>query len=147
MVQETAEKLVSLMSLQASVNTTEDAAGGHYIVNIEAGEENGLLIGRRGETLLSLQFMLSVLTKEALEEGERVLVNVGDWREKQELYLKELAHETAQRAKDTQEPQPLYNLSAAQRRIVHMELSEDNSVLTESIGEGDERYLVVKPKS
>ncbi len=64
---------------------------------------------------------------------------------KNEDYLNNLAEQTAQRAKETNEPQNLYNLNSAQRRIIHMCLSEDKETETESLGEGQERYLVVKP--
>jgi spoIIIJ-associated protein len=79
-------------------------------------------------------------------EWKRISVNVGDWREKQEEYLSEMAKVTAERAKQTGEPQNLYNLSPSQRRIIHIALSEDKEIETESVGEGEERYLVVKPK-
>ena len=72
--------------------------------------------------------------------------NVGDWREKQEEHLRILAKEAAERAKETGNPQPIYNLTPSQRRIVHMELTNDKEVVTESTGEGDERYLVISPK-
>jgi len=71
---------------------------------------------------------------------------VGDWRERQEEQLVKMASEVAERAKQTGEPQPLYNLTPAQRRVVHLELEKDSEVTTESTGEGNERYLVVKPK-
>lgn len=117
------------------------------VVNINAGDETGLLIGRHGETVNSLQTILALILRQKLGEWKRVLVNVGDWREKQEDKLKTIAEQAAQRAIETGEAQPIYNLTAAQRRIIHMELSENKEVATESTGEGKDRYLVVKPKS
>lgn len=146
-IRETAEKILSLMAVKSEVVVEEDKENSVFLVKIEAGEENGLLIGRRGETIASLQFITSILLREELGEGTRVVVNVGDWKEKQEDYLKNLATETAQRAKESGEAQPLYNLTPAQRRVVHLELSENSDVVTESTGEGDERYLIVKPKA
>lgn len=145
-VKEIAEKLLTLMGVKGEVGVEEDKESSIFLVNIEAGEENGLLIGRRGETIASLQFITSILLREELGEGTRVVVNVGDWKEKQDDYLKSLATETALRAKESGEAQPLYNLTPSQRRIVHLELSQNPDVTTESTGEGDERYLVVKPK-
>jgi spoIIIJ-associated protein len=75
------------------------------------------------------------------------VVNVGDYREKEEDYLKSLAASTAQRARETKEPQNLYNLKPWQRRIIHLALSEEKDLTTESMGEGEERYLIIKPKS
>lgn len=146
-VKDLAEKLLSLMATEAGVKVAEDKENGVVVVDIDAKEETGLLIGRRGETLMSIQMILGLMVRQKLGEAERVVVNVGDWREKEEERLRELAASAAQRAKETGEPQPLYNLLPAQRRVVHIALAEDADVETESVGEGEERYLVVKPKA
>lgn len=146
LIQEAAQELLVLMGTKALVETNEDVEGQSFVVNIKTDEETGLLIGRRGETLSSFQTILSLLVRQRVGDWERVVVNVGDWREKEEERLKVLAQGAAERAKENKEPQPLYNLTASQRRIVHLFLSEDESVETESVGEGEERYLVVKPK-
>jgi len=145
-LQKIADKLLSLMSTKATAEVVYDKANEAYVVNVEAGDETGLLIGKKGETLMSLQTMLGILFKQKTDEWNRVVVNVGDYREKEEDYLKGLATTTAQRAKETKEPQSLYNLTPGQRRVVHMTLSEDEDIETESVGEGNERYLVVKAK-
>jgi len=140
-----AEELFSLMSLSdAKIDVEYDKENEAYVVNVDAPDETGLLIGKKGETLTSLQVVFGVLLKQKVGEWNRVVVNVGDYREKEEEYLRNLAQSTAQRAKETGEPQSLYNLKSWQRRIVHMALSEDKDLTTESVGEGEERYLVVK---
>jgi spoIIIJ-associated protein len=90
--------------------------------------------------------ILGIMLKQKTGEWARVLVNIGDYREKEEDYLKNLAEGAAARAKETGEPQTLYNLKAGQRRIIHMFLTQDKEVETESQGEGSERYLLIKPK-
>lgn len=115
-------------------------------VNVKTDQDTGLLIGRRGETLGAIQSFLSLGARQHLGDWVRVVVNIGDWRDKEEERLKDLAAQVADRAKSTGESQTLYNLTAGQRRIVHMALSEDKEVETSSEGEGSERYLVVKPK-
>ncbi len=139
-----ADKLLGLMAVEAKVEVIEEEGG--YTLNIEAGEANGLLIGRRGETLSSLQFIISISLREELGEDTRVFVNVGDWKEKQEDYLNGIATEAAKKVRETKEPYPLYNLNASQRRIVHMQLANETDLVTESTGEGEERYLIVKLK-
>ena len=139
-----AEELLSLMGTKANATISYDKANECYLVNIDGGDETGLLIGKRGETLLSLQTILGILLKQKTGEWERVTVNVGDYLEKEEEYLKNLAQSAATRAKETGEPQSLYNLKPNQRRIIHLSLSEDKEITTESVGEGEERYLVVK---
>jgi spoIIIJ-associated protein len=142
-----AEELFSLMSIaKAKIEVDYDKENEAYVVSVEAPEETGLLIGKKGETLSSLQTVLGVLLKGKVGEWNRVVVNVGDYREKEEEYLRNLATSTAGRAKETGQPQNLYNLKPWQRRIVHMALSEDKDLTTESMGEGEERYLVVKAK-
>jgi len=145
-VQKQAEELLSLMGTKAKAEVSYDAENESFVVSVVTDEETGLLIGRHGETLNSLQSILGMMVRQETGEWKRVLVNVGDWREKQEEYLTEMAKTTAERAKATGEPQPLYNLTPAQRRVIHLALSENSEVETESQGEGEERYLVVKPK-
>lgn len=145
-LEELANKLLSLMGTKAKAEVKEDKENQTFIVEIDAGEETGLLIGRRGETLNSIQSVLGMMLRQKFEEWSRVVVNVGDWREKQEDYLKGIAEQAATKAKETGEPQAIYNLSPAERRIIHLTLSEDPGVETESTGEEAERYLVVKPK-
>jgi spoIIIJ-associated protein len=145
-LQKLTEELLSLMSTKAKAETSYDKGNEAFNVNIDAGDETGLLIGKKGETLLGIQTILGFLLKQKTGEWARILVNVGDYREKEEGYLKDLAVSTAQRAKETGEPQNLYNLKAWQRRVVHMALSEDKDITTESEGEGEERFLIIKPK-
>ena len=140
------EELLELMSTRAKVDVSFDKENDALVVDIDAGEETGLLIGKKGETLASIQTILGILLKQKTGEWTRVVVNVGDYRQKEEDYLRNLAAATAQRAKETGEPQSLYNLKPWQRRVVHMALSEDAETSTESLGEGEERYLIVKPK-
>lgn len=145
-VESLANELLSLMGTDARATVYEDKENEAIRVDILTEDETGLLIGRRGETLNSLQAILGMMVKQKTGKWTRVIVNIGDWREKQEGYLRNLAKETAQKAKETGQEQPLYNLSPGQRRIIHLELSNDPEVESLSYGEGEERYLVIKPK-
>lgn len=146
-IEESATKLLSLMGSRAKVSTFFDEGNQAVLINLETDDETGLLIGRQGETLMAIQTILGMIARKNFEEWVRIIVNVGDWREKQELRLKELAAQTGLRAKETGEPQYLYNLTPNQRRIIHLTLSEDKELETESQGEGKERYLIVRKKS
>jgi spoIIIJ-associated protein len=145
-VKDLAEELLCLMGTSAKVDVSEDKENEAVVVNIQTESERGLLIGHHGETLNAIQAALGMILRRETGEWVRVIVNIGDWRERQEEQLKKLALEVAERAKQTGEPQPLYNLTPAQRRVIHLELSGDEQITTESTGEGTERYLVVKPK-
>ena len=145
-VEEYATELLSLMGTSAKIEVHEDKSNEAIKVDIKSEEELGLIIGKRGETLISIQSVLGMMVRQKTSEWVRIIVNVGDWREKEEQYLENLAMQTADRTKDTGEAQELYNLSSSQRRIVHMVLSEVDGIETESLGEGKGRYLIVKPK-
>lgn len=146
-VSEAADRLLTLMGTKASARVYEDKDNEAIRVDIETQDETGLLIGRHGETLASIETALGMMIRQSVGEWVRVIVNVGDWRERQEDHLKEIAQQAQERAIQTGESQPIYNLTPAQRRIIHLALAESKEVETESQGEGLERYLVIKPKN
>ncbi len=145
-LKEVAEKLFALMTTDVKINTSYDEDEGVFVVDIDAGDATGLLIGKRGETLLSIQNVLAILFKQKTGEWEKIIVNVGDYRQKEEEYLKNLADNTAQRAVETGSPQNLYSLKAWQRRVIHLFLADNKDVTTTSEGEGEDRYLIISPK-
>jgi spoIIIJ-associated protein len=117
-----------------------------FRVHIET-EETGLLIGYHGRTLESFQIILGLLVSRELGKWVRVYVNVNDYREKREETLMLMAQRAAQRALTMGRPVELANLSASERRVIHLTLSGDEQVETESVGEGLRRVLIVKPKT
>lgn len=145
-LKEITEKLFDLMMVKVKVDVDFDKKDEAFVVNVDAGDTTGLLIGKRGETLLSIQNILAVLFKQEQGEWKKIVVNVGDYRQKEEEYLKNLATSTAERAIETNSPQNLYNLKPWQRRVIHMFLSENKEVTTTSEGEEEERYLIITPK-
>lgn len=145
-LEEITKELFKLLSVKSKATVDEDKENDAFVVNIQADDESGLLIGSRGRTLQSLQTILGLMLRQRLGDWKRVIVDVADWREKEEERLKDLAEKTAERAVTTGEPQNLYNLTPSQRRIVHMALSENSDIETESQGEGNDRFLVVSSK-
>ncbi len=144
-IQKLAQELLDLSGVKSKVTVTEQE-NDVFEVNINAEGEAGLLIGFRGENISAIQTLLGIMVKNKLGEWKRIVVNVGDYREKQENKLKDLGNSAADRAIETKEPQPIYNLNATQRRIVHMHLADRGDVTSESEGEEPNRYLVVSPK-
>lgn len=137
-------KILKLMGTDAEASFSYSEENDEILVEIKTSSETGLLIGHRGETINALQSIIGMIIRRNMGEWTRVIVNIGDWRAKQEDYLKGLANQSAERAKETGEPQTLYNLTPSQRRVVHLALAEDKDIETESHGEEGERYLVVK---
>lgn len=142
-IKKTTTKLFELMDIKVSFDISEDKDNNAILINIDKSDEAGLIIGKKGENLESIQNIISLFIKSKTDEWKRVLVNVADWREKQDERVKELALKVAERVRETSETQNLYNLNAAQRRIVHITLAEFPDIKTESVGEGNERYLKV----
>lgn len=137
--------LFALIGTEADVVVTKEEDV--YKVDINPKDQAGLIIGHKGETLAAIEMFLAMALKKSKEEWVKVVVNVGDWKEKQDDYLKSIADQAAQRARETGEAQPLYNLTPSQRRTIHLYLGESNDIETESMGEGTERYLVIKAKA
>lgn len=119
----------------------EDGIG----INITS-EDPGIIIGYHGETLESLQLLLSLYMSKKLGEFKRVTLEVGDYRKNREDWLKKLAIDSKEKALSEGREVKLEELKAWERRIVHMMLADDKEVVSESMGEGRERALVIKPK-
>ncbi len=139
-----AKELFSLLGVDASLQAgeTED---GDLLLNVDVTENRGILIGKRGENLSSIRTFLQHAFYNKVGRWRYVKVTIGDWLKRQEEYLLPLAEKAAQKAKETGQPQQLYNLSAEQRRIIHLAISRMEGVISESVGEGRERCLVIKP--
>ena len=138
-----AEELLGKLGLTAKIVVSEGEEEG-FLIDIN-GEELGALIGYHGETLSSLQLFLNLLTHRKIGEWRRVLVDIGGYRKEREQKLFDLARRTADRVRFLQEPIPLTPMPAFERRLVHLALSEEEGVKTESEEEGWQRRVVVKP--
>lgn len=140
--------LLELMGIEAVIKTEINQKEERKIVNIVIeGDDLGLLIGYRGNTLRSIQRIFSQIMYNKLEDDVSVLVDVNGYREKRESYLKSLAQKAANQAKESGQDVELTPLSSYERRIIHITLKEDEEVSTESKGEGSERRVVVKINS
>ncbi len=143
-VKQITEEFTNKLEIKASVSVAIDETGA-YRVHLET-EETGLLIGYHGKTLESFQILLGIIVSKQLNSWVKVYVNVGDYRAKREETLVHMAIAAAERAFSLGRPVELSNLSASERRVVHVTLSGDERVVTESVGEGSFRTLLVKPK-
>jgi spoIIIJ-associated protein len=139
-------ELFRLLGIKASFEISFEKEDLLFKIDIKETENAGLLIGKHGETLAAIQSFLGIALRQKLGQEVKVVLNIGDWRQKQEERLFSLAQAAAERAKATGEPQNLYNLKPYQRRLVHLQFADDKEVQTESVGEGEERYLVIKTR-
>ena len=127
-----------------TLRSAHDPQSGGPQVDIE-GEDAGLLIGRRGETLRSLQFIVNIIVNRSREESVRVLLDVEEYRLRRQRALEELAQRVANKVAATGRSISLEPMPPAERRLVHMALSDHPSVTTESSGWGNGRRVSINP--
>lgn len=140
---EETEKLLSAVGVNGSVSLEEEE--NVYSAHI-ATEENALLIGKHGNTLSSFEHILALIVAKKLGEFVRVVVEVGGYRKEREEYLKDLATRLRDDVAQTGIEKTIRGLKPWERRVVHLVLSEDSAVATESTGDGRDRILVIKKK-
>ena len=110
------------------------------------GGNTGILIGRKGQTLDAMQFLADKIINRQSEARVRVKVDIEGYMETRKANLKHLALKMAEKAKKTGRPATINQMSAQDRRIVHLALKEDAQVRTQSMGDGYYRRLVIFPK-
>ncbi|MDE0745766.1 MAG: protein jag [SAR202 cluster bacterium] len=143
---EVIKNLVSHMDVDVVVNLKEadNEETGGPVFEIE-GDDSGLLIGRKGETLRSLQFLTRFIVGRQTGERANISLDVEGYDERRKQSLANLASRVAQRVVKTGRSIELEPMSARERRLVHIALAENSEVYTESSGEGRDRKVVVIP--
>ena len=145
---EVVNKLLSTAGARtlATLRVARDPDTGGPIVDI-TGEDSGLLIGRQGETLRALQFLVNTLVRKRMQqESVRVVLDIERYRERRHNSLRELAFRVADRVAQSGKAIPLEPMQAAERRVIHVALAEHPRVTTESSGVGDGRRVTITPK-
>ncbi|OGF99267.1 hypothetical protein A2Y99_04155 [Candidatus Gottesmanbacteria bacterium RBG_13_37_7] len=117
----------------------------HYIVSLKT-EETGLLIGRHGEILNSLQLITGIVLYKKLGKWVRVVLDIGDYRKTREASVKEMAMRIVKEVEESNTAVTLPYLTPLERRAVHVLLTDHQNVETESVGEGKDRRLIIKPR-
>jgi spoIIIJ-associated protein len=116
-------------------------------LNIQGINENlGLLIGRRGETLSALQLLVSLIVGHRTKHRMRISIDAENYRERREENLRSLALRVAQQVRNYRRSIALEAMPPHERRIVHIALADSKDISTESIGEGDQRRVVISLK-
>ncbi len=140
----TLDEILSFMSINPAV-AIEEADVNSYTIKIE-GENLNFLIGYRGESLESLQNLLNLIMYKQLNDWMRVVVDINGYRTQKQEKIEQIAKGFIDRvrflAKDVEMPP----MSPSERRLVHVFLQEYDDVTSESIGIGQNRRVVLKPK-
>ena len=143
---EVINNLISNMGVNVICNLrqsdSEDIGG--PVFEIE-GDDSGLLIGRKGETLRSLQFLVRYLVSKKTGQRANLSLDVEGYDERRRHSLSNLANRVSQRVVKTGRSIELEPMNARERRVVHMALSDRDDVFTESSGSGEDRRVVISP--
>jgi len=138
--------LLNAMHVDAAptIRSSGTDADNPTIIDIQ-GEDAGLIIGRRGETLRAFQYISNTILGRREDDAGPIIVDVEQYRDRREQQVNVLAERMAERATSSGLPVTLDAMSAADRRLVHVALAENKKVSTESTGEGMMRRVVVSP--
>jgi len=149
LVEKEVEELCSLLEVdcERSLSLEEGEEGVKYIKITFEGEDLGYMIGNRGRHLDSIQYVLQLMVGKMTEQDPnyRVLVDVGGYRKERNSHLEEMVLQKADDVRILGEAVELPPMKPADRRAVHMALSEYDDIITESEGEGRDRHIVIKP--
>jgi spoIIIJ-associated protein len=133
-----------LIGLSSQLETSVE--DGVHMVSIDTAGADGLLIGKRGQTLEALEHLMRRMVGKQLKRSVRMQVDVGGYRQRRVATLKNKAISMASRVKASGKEVQVEPLSAAERRIVHLALVGDPQVKTYTVGEGDLKNVVIAPQ-
>ena len=149
---EVLETLLAWLGVEASVvsQTKPPVEGGEEapgVVTMDVtGDDLGILIGRRGQTLAALQYVVRLIVTNQAKAHVPVVIDVEGYKQRRYGALQALAWRMAEQVKDRKRSFALEPMLAYERRIIHLALADDPDVTTESVGEGETRKVVIMPK-
>ncbi len=143
-VAENVRQIIEMLGVSATAEVSKE--DDTYVVDISS-EDSSLLIGKHGANLESLQFILAVRLKTLTGQDDfEIFVDVDNFRRQKEDRLEKMALQIAEKVGQTGTPEPLYDLSPSERRLIHTILTDNPQVTTISEGEGQDRHLIIKPR-
>ena len=144
------EELVTRMGIRAQVVIRQKVDAEEELPTVVldiVGDDLGILIGRRGETLAALQYITRLVVGRKTRRWHPLVVDVEQYKVRRERSLRQLAKRMAERVSFSQQPVALEAMPAYERRIVHLALRDHPTVTTQSVGEGDQRKVTIIPKT
>lgn len=145
------DDILQLLDIEADITIREPVTAGdgkdvvRAVIDI-TGDDLGLLIGRRGDTLLALQYLVNLIVTRRFPGPGGVTIDVEHYRHRREDQVVSLARRMADRVRQTGNAITLEPMSAAERRLVHMAIADDSELETNSIGEGENRKVVISAR-
>lgn len=139
-------QLLSQMGVTTTIEVTEE--GTTYHVQIADTDDSSLLIGRHGATLKSLQIVVDAILFKKYGESVDVVINVGDYRQRQKERIEEIAENVATKVKADKKSYSLQSFSSFERKMIHEYITNNHPELaSHSEGEGRERTLIIAYKN
>jgi spoIIIJ-associated protein len=142
-VREIVDTLLGLVGVQGKVELLSNELP--LALNIE-GDDLGILIGRRGQTLAALEYVAKLIVVRRLKAWVPLTIDVGGYKKHRRDSLQKLALYLAEQVKSRRRAMPLEPMPADERRIIHLTLADHPDVTTQSIGEGENRKVVILPR-
>ena len=147
------EELLQLLELPSKVTISdeftvngEDGDTASIGLNIE-GEDLGILIGRRGQTMVSLQYIIRLIMSHKMDVKIPIVLDVEGYKQRRCEGLRALAWKLADQVRSRRVPFTMEPMSAFERRVIHLALANNPDVTTESTGEGESRKVVIIPQN
>lgn len=137
------EDLLRLLEVEATVSLEQDPE--RIVLNIR-GDGSGLLIGRKGQTLDAMEYLINKIVHKDAEDKKRIVVDTENYRLRREDSLVSLAQRLGEKAKRLGRPVTISPMSAHDRRIIHLALQEDKALRTWSTGTGLYRKVIISPE-
>ncbi len=136
--------ILSGMDIKADLDVVKTESGIEIEIKNADDRDIGIIIGRRGETLDAIQYLVNLAQNKSVEEYTRVVIDINSYRKKREESLIRLAQKTAERAKRYKRNMRLEPMNPYERRIIHSALQKVNGVSTMSEGEEPYRRVIIK---
>jgi spoIIIJ-associated protein len=151
LAKEALEEMLHLMGIEGHVDVEQNVTlpgtdPVPFVLDIQGDEDLGVLIGRRGETLAALQYLTRLIVGQKTGRWVELVVDVQHYRARRGQALQNLALRMAEQVEETGRGVTLEAMPPAERRIVHLALRDHPHVMTHSIGEGENRKVMILPK-
>ena len=145
-IKKTVEELLEKMGFSAQVIVSDSAEDDGIVCDITTDADSHFLIGQHGTNLQAVQHLARLIVRKSVPEKIRFILDVNSYKQQRNQSVIEQAQIAANEAVSQHRAVIMKPMSTYERRIVHMELSKNPQISTESVGEGEERKIVVKPK-
>ncbi|TSC94895.1 MAG: spoIIIJ-associated protein [Candidatus Berkelbacteria bacterium Athens1014_28] len=148
-IQKSVKEILSLMGFDCQVEikteTIDDQES--MVCNVLIEEDSNFIIGQHGTNLQSLQHIARLITRKKTDDPVKFILDVNSYRQQKNQDIIEQARELAKQALREKKSVAMRPMSAYERRLVHMEFSGSEDISTESIGEGEEKKIIIRPSS